>query len=282
MSEQVTFQDLEQYVDWDGLKYYDSRIKTYIEQQGAILVGGDKHPYWLEETPISDNLYKLYRITQSFVTGETFQTQGISCGGSSVVYLDKTSEGLKYKILVNVPESANITSEAWATLVKQVENTASNMSGVLESLEALHDEVEDAENRISEVVEDLRSTEHSIHDVLHSHEQRISHLSETTATKAELAALESKISSGGADLTGYATQEFVIKQVDQIQLTITSVSNQLTSLEEEMSSNYPTREDLQNSVREVVEAEVSSIVEEKISEAIGDDGSFDSISYGTF
>lgn len=241
MSELFTQEELGQYVDWTSLEYYDKRVKEYIDARCTedLKIGGDKHSSWFSEAPDKANINKLYRVINEFETGATFEESGISCGAGSVIYLDNTRAGLRYKLLVNMP-SLNTTLEDsvasidasladLTTRMTSVESTqvvlqhqadkADVESSTLKSrITKLEDDVEDAEERISEVVEDLRATEHSIHDQLHSHELRLNTLSSNFATKLEVhsavSELETKINNlTHVDLEDYATNESVDKKI---------------------------------------------------------------------
>lgn len=309
MSEQITREDLQYYVDWTSLKYYDDRIKSYIQQQGSITVGGHKHSCWLDEPPVQDNLNKLFCITDSFVTGSTFVDSGVSCGAGSIVYLDTVKEGFKYRVLVNIPDSAKITPDDWNNLLQQVENMTHLISTYTKSVDRIEKDTEDLEDRLKAIVVQMQSVEHSIHDLLHAHEERF-------ATKDELRdALDNlDVTPGTGSTQNFATKSFVLDEIaklpinslqltlNQVQLQqqetnqtinsltqdITEVETQVSDLETDLRNNYITVENgvtldqVETQVRTVVQTEVETMVDEKIADALANGVPAPSIGYGEF
>lgn len=209
MSENITKEDLQYYVDWESLRYYDDRIKSFISQQGSLSIGGSKHSCWFEESPLSENLNKLFYITDEFVTNSVFVTPDVVCGPGSVVYLDNTSEGLKYRVLVKMPECEKDETSDYNNILEKVLSLTEEVHQNSRSVERIDNDLDNTNDRITSVVVQLQSTEHSIHDIIHSHEG-------TFATKLELQSslqeLESKLEN--IPDGNYATEEFVRNIVD--------------------------------------------------------------------
>lgn len=68
----------EKHVDWDGLVYYDSKIKQYINDKlgDCIKVGGNvtfNELQSVEHSPSYNNLNFLYRVTTPFIADEWFE-----------------------------------------------------------------------------------------------------------------------------------------------------------------------------------------------------------------
>lgn len=65
------------YVDWDGLVYYDSRSKQYIDDkfEGCLKMGGII-PFSNLPSPSFQNLNYVYKITEEFTSNEFFEKQG--------------------------------------------------------------------------------------------------------------------------------------------------------------------------------------------------------------
>lgn len=317
MSDKPILEDLEQYVDWISLEYYDKRIKEYIDAccTEDLKIGGNKHSSWFEETPSSDNLNRLYRVLDSFQTGHNFEEAGVTCGAGSVVYLDNTQAGLKYKLLVNIPvidssvensiekldstvkqltdrvEQAqenvenrlmelntsvtNLTSDVSSLeqLVPQIQGTLedttraldrhitivdSDLTNIKKDLSELLDDVEDAETQITQVRNDLRATEHSIHDQLHSHEQRLNTIDGEFVTKIELQSVvkdvESKLDSiPSIDSSTYATNESVDKKIADL---VGSAPSRLNTLDE-LASALEEHEDAFDVLTDVIQNKIN-------------------------
>lgn len=264
MSKETIQEELGQYVDWVSLEYYDKRVKEYVDSRCTedLKIGGDKHSSWFDFDPTTENLNHLYRVTNDFVTGDAFFETGVSCGAGSVIYADNTKLGLKYKLLVNIPVIDISIEEDVSDLSSSLEQLTEKVSSIEKAQEAdknqsillenelnnlrnrvvkLEDDIEDAETRISEVVDDLRATEHSIHDQLHSHEQRINLFGSSFATKSELeraiSDLEGKIGNSGSpvDLSDYATKKFVTDAIDN--LDVRSLETRLNTVETQTVTN---------------------------------------------
>lgn len=65
------------YVDWDGLVYYDSKSKQYIDDkfEGCLKMGGII-PFSNLPSPSFQNLNYVYKITEEFTSNEFFEKQG--------------------------------------------------------------------------------------------------------------------------------------------------------------------------------------------------------------
>lgn len=65
------------HVDWDGLVYYDGKIKQYIEDKldSCVKMGGSTHFADLP-SPSFQNLNYIYKITEEFTSDECFDTPG--------------------------------------------------------------------------------------------------------------------------------------------------------------------------------------------------------------
>lgn len=110
-------------------------------------------------------------------------------------------------------------------------------------IDELKDDIEDSENRVSEVIADLRSTEHSIHDQLHSHEERLNKLTLPDLSKY---ALKNEIPS----VDGLASEDYVDEKVASI--IIPEVPTKVSELENDagyltdVPEEYITDEDLES------------------------------------
>lgn len=62
------------YVDWDGLVYYDGKIKKHIEDklENCIKMGGEVSPRDLP-SPSMQNLNYIYKLTDEFTADENFE-----------------------------------------------------------------------------------------------------------------------------------------------------------------------------------------------------------------
>ena len=87
------------YVDWDGLVYYDGKIKKYVDDklEEVIKVGKsvtfDKLP-----DPSSQNINYIYKVTDSFTSDTRFEKQGLMYPAGTVVLVSNINDVYLYTI----------------------------------------------------------------------------------------------------------------------------------------------------------------------------------------
>ena len=118
---------IQKYVDWDGLVYYDGKIKDYINDlhYSHLKYGGD---YLFENLPdpALENINTIYRVVDDFTTNEDRFVQGnlIYKGGTLVQVVDNTGI-YKYSIFcafgdtVEIDTSVVYTKEETEQLVTE-------------------------------------------------------------------------------------------------------------------------------------------------------------------
>lgn len=101
------------YVDWDGLVYYDGKIKQYIQDrdENYVKMGGimsfDKLP-----DPTYYNLHYIYKITDKFTTNSRFDTPGLVCeAGTWVQCVDLHEDASKYRYIIFNEETIGGTAD---------------------------------------------------------------------------------------------------------------------------------------------------------------------------
>lgn len=193
--------ELQQYVDWLSLEYYDKRIKDYIDVRCTedLRIGGEVSASWLNIAPVAENQNKLFIVIDAFTTGETFFESNIDCDRGTVVYLSSTEAGLKYKLLDRVVPADSSLSDAIVRidhsigeLTDRIEllktdhaasvETQNNIAKELEvhkkdssykfdavdtAIQTIHDELKDAEANIQDVRNDIEHVADNLQTINH-------------------------------------------------------------------------------------------------------------------
>lgn len=89
------------YVDWDGLVYYDGKIKQYISDiaDGCLKAGG-KIPFAQLPRPSYDNLNYVYKITDSFTSTNDFDKPGFKYEAGALVQVEAPANSNTYRYTV--------------------------------------------------------------------------------------------------------------------------------------------------------------------------------------
>ena len=89
------------YVDWDGLVYYDGKIKQYISDiaDGCLKAGG-KIPFAQLPRPSHDNLNYVYKITDSFTSTDDFDKPGFKYEAGALVQVETPANSNTYRYTV--------------------------------------------------------------------------------------------------------------------------------------------------------------------------------------
>ena len=99
------------YVDWDGLIYYDGKIKDYVDEKirECLKFKGDvTFEELIQTSPSFDTLNTAFRLSEDFVTNEWFKTPGYSYSAYTIVYVAQLEDGTyKFDILVESTGSGN-------------------------------------------------------------------------------------------------------------------------------------------------------------------------------
>lgn len=128
------------YVDWDGLVYYDGKIKHYIDDklEGSLRDGG-RVAFSDLPSPSRNNLSYIYTISEAFnlaqAPADTFDFQTGSYPANTAVIVRDIGGGIYRYSIYNVPadltESLNDISSRLSTAestVEQLEETVKNLS----------------------------------------------------------------------------------------------------------------------------------------------------------
>lgn len=163
------------YVDWDGLIYYDGKVKDYIDDKIKECLkfrGNVSYEELLQTSPSVDTVNTAYRLSEEFVTNEWFNKPGFAYPEGTIVYVAQFEDGTyKFDILVepngsnsgtdltnyyNKQEVDNIVSElptkefVEKTVIDAIDSVEIDVSGLVarEELELLETK-EDAEAKLT-------------------------------------------------------------------------------------------------------------------------------------
>lgn len=102
------------YVNWDGLVYYDSKIKEYVDEniRKCIRMGGYVDFKTLPD-PTYETLNFIYKVIDEFNTTSDFVTSDIKCSAGTWVQVIETEDGL---YLYDIFNNSSITSSFEDTL----------------------------------------------------------------------------------------------------------------------------------------------------------------------
>lgn len=91
----------QRFVDWDGLVYYDGKIKTYISDlsQDFLKAGGETDFVNLPR-PCFENLNYVYKITEEFTSNVDFEQPNIVYNAGSIVQVADFDDDSTYKYVV--------------------------------------------------------------------------------------------------------------------------------------------------------------------------------------
>lgn len=100
------------YVDWDGLVYYDGKIKSYIADKAEdyLKMGGvitfDKLP-----DPSYQNLNYIYKITDEFVSNSDFEKPGYRYKAGTWVQVSDINNTAVYRYTIFNKETIGGTAD---------------------------------------------------------------------------------------------------------------------------------------------------------------------------
>lgn len=200
--------DLQRYVDWHGLYYYDSRIKEFIKDKfdSCFKFGG---AISFEELPLPDEeeLNFVYQITNEFISDSHFDVPGKSYESGSLVYVVKTSEDLyKFSILVESPKiDTSVIKSRLDELETQQEQASNDISDLNNGLRDLENQVSEIDTTLSTSVENIQKELQQVkHDVTQKTDQLSDQISEvetlTTTKQDKLVSGESLATINGKSL----------------------------------------------------------------------------------
>lgn len=202
------------YVNWDGLVYYDGKIKEYINEnlQKCIRMGGYVHPEALPD-PTFETLNFIYRLTVDFETTSDFVISGEELPAGTWVQVIETEDGRYLYDIFSTTAVVDVFEE-YATL-EYVDNTVNNISQRIDEIEeqvldnkTAFDNLEERDDNLENRIIDLEKLDHSQFITQESLQESLSTYAKTEelpdvsllATKTELEQVQQTAGSNSVRL----------------------------------------------------------------------------------
>lgn len=241
------------YVDWPGLQYYHSKVTELIDSKlrDCIKFGGE---LVFEELPSPDSpdLNNIYRITNSFSVDPSNEWFDRSCWNRSyspgtVLQVVQTQDGVVYKVfLYPVEGSGNSDLSNYYTkaevdqLFVSALSEYASVSYVTSQLELLANQIAEAETNSEELRTDLTELQDKVKNIVEPSVQQLEQSVRELETLVDTKADKNDIPT----LDGYATEEFVIRKINEAELNNTDID----------LSSYYTKEETDEAIREAIES----------------------------
>ena len=232
------------YVDWDGLVYYDGKIKQYIQDrdENYVKMGGimsfDKLP-----DPTYYNLHYIYKITDKFTTNSRFDTPGLVCqAGTWVQCVDLHEDASKYRYIIFNEETIGGTADIDLSDYYTKSEVEAKIDEAIQSIDIPEIQLEDyyTKQEVDNLIPDTdafltsEDVEKTLEDFATVDELNV--LKEGVADVQEL--VEEKADK--SDLEGLASEEFVLRKIEE-------------SKEDTDLSNYYTKSETDAKIEEAIE-----------------------------
>ena len=125
------------YVDWDGLVYYDGKIKKYIDDKlEEVIKVGNSVTFDELPDPSFHNINYIYKITESFTSNTRFEKQGIEYPAGTVVLVSNIDDVYLYTIFYEPVSGSDIDLTTLLSRIAAVEKNEEENSTKLTNLES--------------------------------------------------------------------------------------------------------------------------------------------------
>ena len=224
------------YVDWDGLVYYDGKIKEFIrnEAEDYLKMGGIVSSKNLPD-PSWQNLNYIYKITDEFTSNDRFENPGyIYPAGTWVQCVNSDNDERWLYIIFNeecIGETADVDLSDYYTkseVNKKINDAIEGIEFPEVDLSGYY-----TKDEVDQLIPDDFATQSDIEVIDKA-------VAETQASIDELQ--ENKADKG--DLIGLATEEFVLKKIAEAELADQDVD----------LSAYYTKSETDAKIQEAVDA----------------------------
>lgn len=143
------------YVDWDGLVYYDGKVKQYIDDKMTACLKMGGHIVFAElPAPSYNNLNYIYKITDEFTSSEHFVSPGYQFNANTWVQVVDINGVYKYNIF---DEADQTTSEILAeldALDERVTTVETDVAALEASLTGAHTAITELSSSIEKLGQD--------------------------------------------------------------------------------------------------------------------------------
>ncbi len=229
----------QKFVDWDGLVYYDGKIKTYVEDNMAeCLKFGGIVPFSALPDPCYQNVNYVFTVKDSFTTNEHFIEPGIEYLGSTTVQVTDFDGVFLYSIFrEDEVDLAPIMNEI-EKLQKQTTDADVILTDLQSSIESQEERVDEIDTltksmsseveSLSESFEDLDGTVNALNDNVTRNDERIDKLSDSlvvvnnnlTTVSSNVNNIQAEVATKAeqSSLKGLATETYVQVKIAEAQL----------------------------------------------------------------
>lgn len=258
------------YVDWDGLVYYDGKVKQYIgdKLQDCLKMGG-LVTYKDLPSPSFENLNYIYQITEEFISSEYFKTPGYEYSAGTWVQVADFDGVYLYSIFNEATIGGTVNLSNYYTkrqtedLIESsistlgIEELKTSVENNIRDIGELQSDVETLENTVKSISTEGFITEDEVTELLNNYIT-----DDDAVTEDELAAkgyLTSSDLNGYAktedipSLEGFATEQFVTDKISEID--IPEVPTKVSELEND--AGYITVDSLPAVDKEIYTIDIS-------------------------
>ena len=222
--------DLQKYVNWDGLVYYDGKIKNFIKDKlsPCFKFAG---VFAAEELPAPESEYVnyIYQVSNDFTSNEVFDKPDRKYEAGALIYVKQISDGqYRYSVLVEAPTvTTSEILDKFDTLTRQIEDqndTISLLDKTVKDLDA------DAE-KTNETVTALRRDVDGITSTLTTVSETVDTLSGSVESfEGQLDVIDESIT----DIR--AAQETTTQEISTIKTNITDLDTSVKSKQDKLTS----------------------------------------------
>lgn len=164
--------DLQKYVNWDGLVYYDGKIKDFIKDKlsPCFKFAG----VFTSETlpaPESELANYIFQVSNDFTSNELFDVQARSYKAGALIYVKQIEDGqYRYSILVEAPTitTSEITKK-FDDIEAAIDSQATDIADANEAIKSIEADVDTSVENISKLKSDvdvLKTTQESQSETL--------------------------------------------------------------------------------------------------------------------
>lgn len=210
--------DLQKYVNWDGLVYYDGKIKNFIKDKlspcfkFAGVFAAETLP-----APESEYVNYIYQVSNDFTSNEVFDKPDRKYEAGALIYVKQISDGqYRYSVLVEAPTvTTSEILDKFDTLTRQVEDQNDTITLLDKTVKDLDSDAEKA----SEKITDLRNDVDGINSTLTTVSETVDNLS------GSVESFEGQLDAIDESITDIKSDQETTKQ------ELSSVKTKLTDLD---------------------------------------------------
>lgn len=209
--------DLQKYVNWDGLVYYDGKIKNFIKDKlspcfkFAGVFSAETLP-----APESEYVNYIYQVSNDFTSNEVFDKPDRKYEAGALIYVKQISDGqYRYSVLVEAPTvTTSEILDKFDTLTRQIEDQNDTITLLDKTVKDLDSDAEKA----SEKITDLRNDVDGINSTLTTVAETVDNLSGSVESfEGQLDAIDESITDIKSD------QEATTQEISAVKTKLTDL-----------------------------------------------------------